>query len=145
MSKPTIEGTYALVRRELPDGTVQVPPVVKGMITFTKEFRNFSVVWYDDKGRYYSECYVAHYALTEKHYTETSEYLIVNDQIGGKGISYDLSANTAQSEVLVDGQRISFELPQPFEKALSISAEFDGPSLKATGKGLFIDYWERVS
>jgi hypothetical protein len=144
MATPRIEGTYRLVRRELPDGTVQHPPDVKGMITYTREYRNFSVVWKDDKGRYYSECYVARYTLTNKEYSETSEYLIVNDQIGGKAISYDLSTNTAKSPVSVVEGRISFALPQPFERALSITVEFDGGTLKATGKDLFIDYWEKV-
>ena len=91
MVAPNIEGTYQRVRRELPDGTVQFPPAVKGMITYTKEFRNFSVVSKDDQGRFYSECYVARYRLTDQEYAETSEYLIVDDQIGDKGISYDLS------------------------------------------------------
>jgi hypothetical protein len=96
MVAPSIEGTYQLVRRELPDGTVQLPPAVMGMITYTKEFRSFSVVWKDNEGRFYSECYVARYTLTDKEYAETSEYLIVNDQIGGKGINYDLSNTTAK-------------------------------------------------
>jgi hypothetical protein len=134
-----------LVRRELPDGTVQHPPAVKGMITFTREYRNFSVVWKDEKDRYYSECYVARYTLTDKEYSETSDYLIVNDQIGGKGISYDLSNTTAKSPVSIDGKRISFALPQPFERALSITVEFDEGILKATGEDLFVDYWEKVS
>ena len=111
MDTPNIEGTYQLVRRELPDGAVQLPLAVKGMITLTKEFRNFSVVWKDDEGKFYSECYVARYTLTDKEYTETSEYLIVDDQIGGKGISYDLSNTTATSPVSFDGERISFALP----------------------------------
>lgn len=145
MAAPNIEGSYQLVRRELPDGTVQLPPVVKGMITLTKEMRNFSVVWKDDKGKFYSECYVARYTLTDKEYSETQEYLIVDDQIGGKGISYDLSNATAKSPVSIAGSRISFALPQPFEKALSITMEFDGDKLKATGKDLFVDYWEKVS
>jgi hypothetical protein len=92
-----IEGTYRLVRRELPDGTVQHPPTKKGMFTFTKEQRNFSVVWKDGKGGYHSRCYVARYTLTDKEYTETSEYVIVDDRTGGKGISYDLLNTTAQS------------------------------------------------
>jgi len=54
MATPLIEGTYRLVRRELPDGSFQHPPTVKGMFTFTKEYRNFSVVWKDNKGRYNS-------------------------------------------------------------------------------------------
>ena len=121
------------------------PPAMKGMITYTKEFRNFSVVSKDDQGRFYSECYVARYTLTDQEYAETSEYLIVDDQIGDKGISYDLSNTTAKSPVSIDGGRIRFALPQPFEQALSITVEFDGATLKATGKDLFIDYWEKVS
>ena len=145
MVASSIEGSYQLVRRELPDGTVQFPPDLKGMITYTREFRNFSVVWKDDEGKFYSECYVARYTLTDQEYTETSEYLIVNDQIGGKGISYDLPNSTASSPVTCDNGRIYFAAPLPFEKALSITLEFDGAELKATGEGLFIDYWEKVS
>ncbi len=145
MAAPSIEGTYQFVRRELPDGTVQVPPTVKGLLTYTKDFRNFSVLWQDDKGRFYSECYIARYTLTDREYTETAEYLIVDDQISGKGISYDLSGTTASSAVAIEGQRVSFPLPQAFETALSITAEFDGTNFTATGKDLFIDYWEKVS
>ena len=69
----------------------------------------------------------------------------MDDQIGDKGISYDLSNTTAKSPVSIDGGRIRFALPQPFEQALSITVEFDEATLKATGKDLFIDYWEKVS
>jgi hypothetical protein len=141
----SIAGTYRLVRRELPDGTVQSPPQVMGMLTLTNEYRNFSVVWKDDKGKFYSECYVARYTLTESRYSETAEYLIVNDQIGAKGINYDLSARTASSPVTVDGGSIRFALPQPFEKALSIEVEFAAGGMTAKGKDLFVDHWEKVS
>ena len=140
-----IEGTYRLVRRELPDGAVQVPPAVMGMITFTKEYRNFSVAWKDEEGRYYSVCYVARYKLTQAEYTETPEYLIVDDQIGGKGIRYDLSNAAASSPVSFEGGRIRFALPQPFEKAMSVTLEIGRGRLKATGKDLFVDYWETVA
>jgi hypothetical protein len=69
----------------------------------------------------------------------------MDDQMGGKGISYDLSNTTAKSPVFLDAGRVRFALPQPFEKALSITLEFGGTKLKATGKDLFIDYWEKVS
>ena len=145
MIAPSIEGTYQFVRRELRDGTVQHPPVVKGLMTFTRQFRNFSVVWQDEQGRYYSSCYAARYSLTDKEYTETSEYLIVDNQIGGQGIRYDVSSTTAASPVSIDGKRITFALPQAFEKALAITLEFDGAKLKAVGKDRFIDYWGKVS
>lgn len=141
---PSIEGTYKLTHRELPDGKVQRPPDVMGMMTYTNEYRNFSVVWRDEAGKYYSECYVARYWLADSEYSETSQYLIIDDQIGGKGISYDLSERTARSAVSQEGGRIKFELPQPFERALSIVVEFEGGGLKATGKGTFIDHWEKV-
>lgn len=145
MTAPNIEGTYQLARREFPDGTVQVPPAMKGMLTLTGAYRNFSVVWTDDEGRYYSECYVARYSLTDTEYTEISEYLIIDDQIGGKAISYDLSNVTASTPVSVENGRITFALPQEFEKALAITVEFDGDGMKATIEGQFIDYWEKVA
>ncbi len=138
-------GTYRLIRRELPDGTVQLPPIVKGMFTYTKEFRNFSVVWQDDQRKFYSECYVARSTLTDTEYSETAEYLMSDNQIQRKGIDYDLSNSTAKSPVLYEGTRIRFALPQPFEKALSITVELEGQKLTATAKDQFIDYWEMVA
>lgn len=38
MATPSIRGSYQLARRELPDGTIQHPPAVKGMATFTNGF-----------------------------------------------------------------------------------------------------------
>lgn len=144
MATPSIEGTYQLAHRVLPDGTVKLPPDLRGILTYTKEVRNFSMYWKNHKGKFYSVCYVAGYQLTEKEYVETSKYLIIDDHIQGKGTRYDLSYNTAKSLVSFDGRRIRFDLPQPFEKALSINLEFDGLSLKATAKDLFTDYWEKV-
>ena len=60
----------------------------------------------------------------------------MDDQIGDKGISYDLSNTTAKSPVSIDGGRIRFALPQPFEQALSITVEFDG----ATLSGILLHY-----
>ena len=145
MGTPSIVGTYQLIRRELPDGTVQVPPMVKGMFTYTGEFRNFSVLWQDDQGKFFSVCYVARYTLTDTEYSETSEYVISDDQIHRKGIRYDLSHSTAMSPVSYDGKRVRFALPQPFEKVLSVRLEFEGPKLTATAKDQFVDYWEKVS
>ena len=144
MTAPSIEGTYRLVRRQLPDGTWQYHPDIRGLMTFTREYRNFSVLWRDEAGNYYSECYVARYALTASEYTETSEYLIIDDQIGGNGVSYDLHSRTASATVTSDEEHVAFDLPQQFERQLSIRVEFRGPELIATGKGQFVDYWERV-
>lgn len=146
MIEPSIEGTYQLARRELPDGTVLFPPRVKGIITYTNGLRSYSSVWEDDKGKFYSECYVAHYTLTDKEYTETPEYLIVvvKDPNDGQGVSYDLSSTTVKSPVTFEGQYVKFSLPHPFEKVLSITLEFDEDGLKANGVGRFVDYFDKV-
>jgi hypothetical protein len=40
---PSVEGTYRLVSRTLPDGKVQSPPDVIGLMTYTKGYRNFNI------------------------------------------------------------------------------------------------------
>lgn len=144
MSTPSITGTYRLIRREFPDGTVQRPPAIMGMMTYTRAYRNFSVVWQDEGGKYYSECYVARFSLTENEYSETSEYLIVDDQISGAGISYDLGNHTATSAVSIADGSVTFDLPQPFERNLHITVTFDGNSFRADLRDMFVDVWEKV-
>ncbi|MGH7166601.1 MAG: hypothetical protein ACREIS_13875 [Nitrospiraceae bacterium] len=136
----SIEGTYRLVSRELPDGTKQGPPVVVGLITFTKEYRNFNVHWKDAKGKSFSVSNIATYTLTDKEYSEKSLDFMVNDEIGGKGISYDPSNPTGSSPVTVKEGRIEFQLPLHGEPSLV----FEGNKFRATRPGVFIDYWEKV-
>jgi len=145
MTVPSIVGTYRLMRREFPDGTIQHTPEIQGMMTYTGQWRNFSVVWKDPEGRYYSECYVAEYTLTDTEYSETSHYLIVDDQINGAGISYDMGESTASSPVAVGDGRVVFDLPQPFERALHITVTFDGDVFRAELRDLFVDVWQKVS
>ena len=69
-----LEGSYKLVYRELPDGTKQSQPDVVGLMTYTKEFRNFNVYWKDAEGKSFSISYVASYKLTDEEYSEKSIY-----------------------------------------------------------------------
>jgi len=145
MAHPSITGTYRLTRRELPDGTVQHYPDVRGMMSFSREFRSFSIVWRDEEGRFYSECYVARYELTDTEYSETSDYLMVDDQIGGKSIRYELEPTTASKPVTVEDDRISFDLPQQFERQLGIRVQFKDGKMTAISEGQFVDYWHKVA
>jgi hypothetical protein len=52
-SAPSIEGTYRLVSRQLPDGTVLKPPDIMGLLTYTKSHRNFNIVWKDATGKFH--------------------------------------------------------------------------------------------
>src|SRR5438105_2347011 len=89
-----IQGTYKLVSRDLPDGTKQHEPEVIGLVTFTQDMRNFNVAWKDKAGKHFSAASVSKYKLTPTQYTETNLYCLMNDEIGGKTLQYDLSDTT---------------------------------------------------
>lgn len=144
MATPSIEGTYRLARRELPDGTVVEYPDIRGTFSFSREYRHFSIVWKDEAGMLQSRCYVARYALTEKKYTETADYLIDGDEETSTA-RHDIARTTAASKVDFENGRIAFDLPQSFEKVMSIRVEFEGDRLTARAEDVFTDVWERVS
>ena len=108
---PSIEGTYQLVSRTLPTGTVLKPPAIMGLFTYTKTHRNFNIVIKDATGKFYSYSLVSTYTLTPTAYSETRLFSILNDQPGGKDIVYDLSGKTQSVPVTMEGGRSQFELP----------------------------------
>jgi hypothetical protein len=136
---PTIEGTYQLVSRKLSDGTMQSPPDIMGLLTYTKSHRNFNIIWKDAKGKFFSYSLVSTYKLTSTEYSETILFSILNDQIGGKDMIYDLSRPTQTVPVKVEGGRLRFKLP--FDPP---SVVFEGSQMTATAEGRFVDAWEKV-
>jgi len=139
-SAPTIDGTYQLSSRKLPDGTVLKPPDIMGLLTYTKRHRNFNVIWKDATGKFFSYSLVSTYTLTPTEYRETMVFSILNDQIGGKDIVYDLSGKTQSVPVTIDGGRLQFKLP--FDPPAVV---FEGDKMTATADGRFIDVWEKVN
>jgi hypothetical protein len=139
MKAPSIEGTYKLISRKLPDGTTLTPPNIMGLQTFTKGYRNFNVFWKDNTGKVFSYSVASTYKLTSNEYTETLMFGIMNDQIGGKQIDYNLSGETKTAPVKMEGKKIEVKLP--FDPP---SVVFDGNKLTATAEGMFTDYWEKV-
>ncbi len=141
--QPKLKGTYRLVSRDLPDGSKLIPPAIDGLLTYTKGYRNFNVYWKDAQGKLFSVSYVASYELTPKEYREKSIFFQVNDEIGGKGASYDLSPASGASPVTIKGTRMEIQMPLHGEPAVV----FEGSKMTATGKGVFgtfVDHWERV-
>ena len=135
----SIEGTYKLISRQLPDGTMLRPPDIMGLFTYTKTHRNFNVIWKDAQGKFFSYSIVSTYKLTPAEYSETILFSILNDQIGGKEIVYDLSGKTQSVPVKMEGGRIQFKFP--FDPP---SGVFEGNKLTATAEGRFVDFWEKV-
>jgi hypothetical protein len=136
---PSIEGTYQLVSRKLPDGTMQSPPDIIGLLTYAKSHRNFNILWKDAQGKLFSYSLVSTYNLTPAEYSETILFSILNDQIGGKDIVYDLSRPTQTAPVKVEGGRLQFKLP--FDPPAVV---FEGGKMTATAEGRFVDVWEKV-
>jgi hypothetical protein len=135
---PSIEGTYKLISRKLPDGTMLGPPDILGLFTYTKTHRNFNIVQKDAMGKFRSFSVVSTYKLTATEYSETLLFSILNDQIGGKEIVYDLSGKTLSVPVKMEGGRIQFK--PPFDQP---SLLFEGNKITATNNGR-VDVWEKV-
>lgn len=138
LKTPSIEGTYKLLWRKLPDGTTVKPPMVMGIQTFTKDVRNFNVMWTDKNGKHFSFSVYSTYKLTDKDYTETIHFGVMNDEINGKGLSY-ITNQTKTAPINFDGKELEFKFP--FDPP---SVIFEGNKLTATAEGMFTDYWEKV-
>jgi hypothetical protein len=136
---PSIEGTYQLVSRTLPNGTVLKPPDIMGLFTYTKSHRNFNVVWKDATSKFASYSVVSTYKLTPTEYSETLLFSIRTDQIGGKDIVYDLAGKTQSVPVKMEGGHIQFK--PPFDRPALV---FEGNKITATLEGEFVDVWEKV-
>jgi hypothetical protein len=139
-SAPSIEGTYKLLSRQLPDGTRLSPPEIMGLWTYTKTHRNLNVIRKDATGQFASFSLASTYTLTGTEYRETVLFSIRTDQIGGKDIVYDLSGQTRSAPVTVDGGRLQFTLP--FEGRTLV---FEGTKITATAaNNANVDIWGKV-
>src|SRR5438094_9358785 len=78
---PSIEGTYQLVSRKLPDGTMLKPPDIMALFTYTKTHRNFNIVIKDATGKCYSSSLLSTYPLTPIEHSETRLLSILTDQV----------------------------------------------------------------
>lgn len=136
---PSIEGTYKFLWRKLPDGTTVKPPMVMGIQTFTKTKRNFNIMWVDSSGKHFSFSVYSDYKLTDKDYTETIHFGVMNDEISGKGLSY-ITDQTKTVPIKMTGEKVEFKFP--FDPP---SVTFEGNKMIATGKGQFTDYWEKIN
>jgi hypothetical protein len=134
-SAPSIEGTYKLSSRQLPDGTMQKPPDIMGLFTYTKSHRNFNILSKDAEGKFLSLSIVSTYTLTPTEYTETPLFSI---SVRGQEIRHDLSGQTQRAAVTVDAGRLQFQ--RPVEQR---SVVFEGNKMTSTSANS-VDVWEKV-
>ncbi len=138
LKTPSIEGTYKLLWRKLPDGTTVKPPMIMGIQTFTKDIRNFNILSVDKNGKHYSYSVYSTYKLTDKEFTETIHFGVNNDEIGGKGVTY-ITDQTKTVPINFNGKKLEFKFP--FDPP---TVTFEGNKSTATAEGMFTDYWEKV-
>ncbi len=136
---PSIEGTYRLVSRTLPDGATLAPPDVMGIITFTKTHRNFNVFWKGPAGKVFAYSVVSTYRLTPTEFSETILFSTMHNEIEGAPVSHELSRPTRTAPVTVQGKSIRFQMP--FDPPTLV---FDGNTITATAPGEWTDVWERI-
>lgn len=135
---PDIEGAYRLVLRKLPDGTRIMSPDISGLMTFTKTTRNLNVAYKDKDGKHFSYSLVSKYKLSDKEYSETVLYSLMNDETGGKGLTYQMEEKSATVPVSKADEKIEFKMP--FDP---VTITINGDRINATGEN-FTDYWEKI-
>jgi hypothetical protein len=133
-----IDGTWRLVKRVLPDGTVLTPPAVQGMGTAGGGMRHLNVFWQTPDGKPASIGVISTYRLSANTYAETLLAAFFDDG-SGKPVAYSFSGETRSARVDRQGERISYKLP--FDPP---SVVYEGDRLTATLEGAFVDYWERM-
>ena len=133
-----VEGTWRLLKRQLPDGTIQTPPTVVGLGTLTNGLRHLNVFWQTPDGKPASIGVISRVKLTSTEYTETLIAFALDDG-SGNPVVYNFSGETKTAAVTRQGGRISYKLP--FDPP---SVVYEGDKLTATLEGAFIDFWERV-
>jgi hypothetical protein len=136
-----IEGSWKLVSRTLPDGTMVTAPNLQGLLTFSKGYRHISVVFKTPDGKLGSFSALAAYKISKKEYNETRLYRVFDDPASGKGIDYQTTGATRSEPIQKRGR--SVRIKAPFDP---VTWTFEGNTMKATADGgEFTDTWEKVN
>jgi hypothetical protein len=136
---PSIEGTYRLAYRELPDGTRQVPPAVDGLMTFADGYRSVDIMEHDERGDVVTISSVSNCTFTDSLYTEHMRYHIATGLAGSEGGGFKANLDgSSPVSVSADGS-ISFDLPLDGPHVI-----FTADSMTAKLGAILIDHWVRL-
>ena len=141
---PNIQGSYLLESRELASGTIQRPPTVAGMVTYTKNYRNVNVSWINPYGKRLSISYIAKYRLTQTVYQETPIYWMSNN-FNGQGVSYTVPAfKGGENAVTIKDGTIAFPLAGKSPVVVFTADGMTATARTTQGKLIFVDHWKKV-
>ena len=116
--EPTLEGTWVLDHRVMPDGRTRTAPDVIGVMTFIGGLRNMNVYW-DADGKPSSISLIVRYKFDASQYDTKKEH--------------------GSSPVTTKDGKSSWQFPLYGKRSVEITAE----GLTARGKD-FVDHWKRV-
>ena len=134
----SIEGNYVLDYRELPDGKKVHAPEIVGMLTYTKDRRNFNVYW-ADAGKGSSISLIAKYTFNESEYSEDNIFYAEN--IAGSPMVYDIKPSHVKAAVAMKDGNATVKMPLHGEPEMVFGS--DG-NIVATRKGAFVDHWKKL-
>ena len=132
------DGTYRLVKRELPDGTVLTPPTVQGMGTFKNSVYQLIVFWPTPEGKPASLSSISKWAWSDTEVAATPLLYIWDDGSGQLPV-YTVGGETKRVPITRQGGRVSYQHPLD-----PVFVVWEGDGHTATIEGAFVDYWERV-
>lgn len=135
-----IEGSWKLVSRTLPDGTVVSGPHLQGLLTFSNGYRHISVVFQTPDGTFGSFSALAAYTISSTEYRETRLFRVFDNPMSGEGVDYHTAGAMKVEPVQQRGREI--RINAPFDPVIW---SFDGDTMTAVAVGgEFEDRWERV-
>ncbi len=138
--KISIDGTYVLESRALPDGTMIKPPEIIGLYNLNNGYINLNIIRRNNEDKVYSLTLVGKYKLSATEFYEERLFFMINDEIGNNGIKYAFEKLGA-SPVKSVGGKIEFSYPPDHD----IHASFDGDKFTATkAGGSYIDNWIKL-
>jgi hypothetical protein len=132
------DGTWQLVMRKLPDGTILTPPTVQGLSTNKNGVNQLIVFWQTPDGKPASISQIFKFEISEMEMVATP-VLTMFDDGSGKPPVYALGGETKRVPIKREAGRVSHQHPlnPPF-------IVIEGDKSTATLEGVFVDYWEKV-
>ena len=82
---------------------------------------------------------VSTYKLTDKDYSEIQLYVLQNDELTGKGLTYDFSGQSRTVPISMQGGSIKIKMP--FDPA---TVTFSGNKIIGVADAMFTDDWEKI-
>lgn len=135
----SIDGTYELVRRVLPNGTVLRPPDVMALYTLSRGRFSLNLFFKNPDGTLASESSIGRYSFDRERYCEWISYTTRNnlDQPGVTNTAPALAQHCAAVAV----RRRRYEFSPPGE-GVAMRVGHEGFEAKIEGGGT--DYWTKV-